>query len=77
MVVPERPLAVVRRGPDAWLVSEHGRVIRELEPGRRNTRTNVWSGPDTSLAVGGTVEDGELRTVLDALRRVRTRFPRA
>jgi cell division protein FtsQ len=75
VVVPERPLAVVRRGPDAWLVSEHGRVIRELEPGRRNTRTNVWTGPDTSLAVGGTVEDGELRTVLDALRRVPDTFP--
>ena len=39
-VVPERPLAVVRRGQDAWLVSEQGRVIRELDPGRRNIRIN-------------------------------------
>jgi cell division protein FtsQ len=74
-VVAERPLAVVRRGPDAWLVSEHGRVIRELDRGRRSTRTNVWTGPDTSLVVGGTVADAELRAVLDALRRVPDSFP--
>jgi cell division protein FtsQ len=74
-VVPERPLAVVRRGPDAWLVSEHGRVIRELDRGRRNLRTNVWAGSDATLAVGGTVADAELRAVLDALRHVPDAFP--
>lgn len=74
-VVPERPLAVVRRGPDAWLVSEHGRVIRELDRGRRNARTNVWTESDTNLVVGGTVADEELRAVLDALRRVPSTFP--
>jgi cell division septal protein FtsQ len=74
-VVPERPLAVVRRGADAWLVSEHGRVIRELDRGHRNIRTSVWTEADTSLAVGGTVADAELRTILDALRRVPDSFP--
>jgi cell division protein FtsQ len=74
-VVPERPLAVVRRGPDAWLVSEHGRVIRELDREQRDIQTNVWTEADTSLAVGGTVADAELRTVLDALRRVPDSFP--
>lgn len=74
-VVPEHPLAVVRRGADAWLVSEHGRVMREVDRGRRNTRTNVWTGADTNLVVGGTVEDIELRTVLDALRLVPAAFP--
>jgi cell division protein FtsQ len=74
-VVPERPLAVVRRGADAWLVSEQGRVIRELDPGHRNVRTNVWTEADASLAVGGTIADAELRTVLDALRRVPQSFP--
>jgi cell division protein FtsQ len=74
-VAPERPLAVVRRGPDAWLVSEHGRVIRELDRGRRNIRTNVWTGADTAVEVGGIVDDAELRTVLEALRRVPKGFP--
>jgi cell division protein FtsQ len=74
-VVPERPLAVVRRGPDAWLVSEHGRVMRELDRGHRTLGTNVWTGADTSLAVGGTVADDELLTVLEALRRVPDAFP--
>jgi cell division protein FtsQ len=74
-VVPERPLAVVRRGPDAWLVSEHGRVIRELDPGRRDIRTNVWTAADTNLEVGGTVDEAELRSVLDTLRKVPESFP--
>jgi cell division protein FtsQ len=74
-VVPERPLAVVRRGLDAWLVSEQGRVIRELDRGRRNIRTNVWTEADASLVVGGTVADEDLRTVLDALRHVPDGFP--
>jgi cell division protein FtsQ len=74
-VVPERPLAVVRQGPDAWLVSEHGRVIRELEPGRSEAWATVWTAADTSLAVGGTVADAELSTVLEALRRVPDSFP--
>lgn len=74
-VVPERPLAVVRRGPDAWLVSEHGRVIRELDRDRRDIRTNVWAAADTDLEVGETVADDELRAALDALRRVPQTFP--
>jgi cell division protein FtsQ len=74
-VVPERPLAIVRRGPDAWLVSEHGRVIRELDRGRRDIRTTVWTETDGSIVVGGTVADSDLRTVLDALRHVPESFP--
>jgi hypothetical protein len=29
-IVPERPAAVLRRGPDSWLVSARGRVIERL-----------------------------------------------
>ena len=75
-VVPERPLAVVRRGPDAWLVSEHGRVIRELDRGRRNTRTNVWAGSQTPTSSSAAQSrTTELRALLDALRRVPAAFP--
>ena len=41
---PSVPWPSCGAGPDAWLVSEHGRVIRELDRGRRNARTNVWVG---------------------------------
>ena len=73
-VVSERPLAVVRRGPDAWLVSEHGRVIRELDRGGETPHECVDRVGHESR-VGGTVADEELRAVLDALRRVPSAFP--
>jgi cell division protein FtsQ len=34
-VVPERAAAVVRRGREAWVVSERGRIIGALDPERR------------------------------------------
>ncbi len=41
-VVAERPVAVLRRGTDAWLVSERGRVLSEL-PGRRpKALPRIW-----------------------------------
>jgi cell division protein FtsQ len=58
-VVPERPGAVLRRGPKSWLVSVRGRVIERL-PAHADTRlpriwvpghTPVWTGE--RLDVGG------------------------
>ena len=40
-VVAERPAAVLRRGPDSWLVSRRGRVIERL-PGRLPPLPRVW-----------------------------------
>jgi hypothetical protein len=41
-VFAERPVAVLRRGGDAWLVSERGRVLRELGPKRPASLPRIW-----------------------------------
>lgn len=41
-VVAERPVAVLRRGTDAWLVSERGRVLRALPQERPAALPRIW-----------------------------------
>jgi cell division protein FtsQ len=41
-VVAERPVAVLRRGTDAWLVSERGRVLRALPGARPSALPRIW-----------------------------------
>ncbi len=72
VVVPERPLAVVKDGMGAWLVSESGRVIRSADP--ETTRTVVWTAP-AELEPGKTVADENARLALAGLRRLPPSFP--
>lgn len=74
-VVPERPLAVVRQGDDAWIVSERGRVIREVEKGSSPRRPQISAGEQARLSLGEIVEEDGVRLALDALRRVPDAFP--
>ena len=41
-IIAERPVAVLRRGVDAWLVSERGRVLRPLPDARPETLPRIW-----------------------------------
>jgi POTRA domain, FtsQ-type/Cell division protein FtsQ len=41
-VVAERPVAVLRRGTDAWLISERGRVLRGLPDARPVGLPRIW-----------------------------------
>ena len=54
-VVPERPAAVLRRGPKAWLVSVRGRVIERLAPHADATLPRIWVGAHTLVWI--VVED--------------------
>jgi cell division protein FtsQ len=73
-LVPERPLAVIRSGPEAWLVSERHRVIRSVKP-ESVGRPVVWTVPGTALEPGRTVQGEDPRRALEALRRLPDRFP--
>lgn len=53
-VSAERPAAVLRRGPDSWVISERGRVLREVSGARPRALARIWIGP---VGVPG---DGEL-----------------
>ena len=52
-VVPERPVAVLRRGAEAWLVSANGRVMSRLgDPHAHAHLPRIWVASHTALAVG-------------------------
>lgn len=53
-VVMERPVAILRQGPDAWLVSASARVLRELKhPYPRLPR--IWVPRSVDIAVNSTL----------------------
>jgi len=51
-VVPERPVAVLRRGAESWLASARGRVMGTLPKGARLGLPRVWLGRGGALAAG-------------------------
>ena len=70
-VVPERPLAVLRRGADGWLVSARGRVLRMLEHPGRSSLPRIWVPRWVSIAVGETIGEPQGARGIAALAPVR------
>jgi cell division protein FtsQ len=61
VVSAERPVAILRRGPDAWLVSERGRILRRLPDPASSALPRIWVA---AISVPG---DGALLSDDDAL----------
>jgi hypothetical protein len=61
-VIAERPAAVLRRGSEAWLVSEQGRVLRDLPDEAPPQLPRIW------VAQLATPHDGVLLGEDEALR---------
>jgi cell division septal protein FtsQ len=51
-VVPEIPVAVLRRGADSFLVSARGRVIAPVALGTHRPLPRIWLPPRTELELG-------------------------
>jgi cell division protein FtsQ len=75
VVVPERSLAVVRNGREAWLVSEEGRVIRAAGADAGARRPLVWTASEPDLEPGAQVESENVLLSLQALRLLPRPFP--
>lgn len=59
-VLPERPVAVLRSGAEAWLVSARGRVMARLaRPQARPDLPRIWLGSHTSVALGALLPPAE------------------
>jgi cell division septal protein FtsQ len=56
-IVAERPVAVLRRGADSWVVSARGRVIAPLARGRLASLPRIWLGASAVVRLGETVRD--------------------
>jgi len=59
VVKREHPVAVLRQGAAAWLVSARGRVLRPVEVGTELRLPRVWVGKDASIRLGSTVGTAE------------------
>jgi hypothetical protein len=51
-VVPERPAAVLRRGPASWLVSARGRVMQRLPARSLPDLPRIWIGARSPVRIG-------------------------
>jgi len=71
VVVPEQPVAVVREGAAAWLVSTRGRVLNTLAHGERRGLPRIWLARRVDVAVGETLapDDGGRAAAALALAR--------
>ena len=66
VVVPERGVAVVRQGADAWLVSARGRVMTPMELGKKPNLPRIWVKRGIPIELGGTL-GGDLAPAIAAV----------
>lgn len=60
-VVPEIPVAVLRQGSSSWLAAADGRVVAELEKGRRPALPRIWLTRRVDVRVGESLQGLQLR----------------
>jgi cell division protein FtsQ len=66
-IVAEQPVAVVRQGAKAWLVSARGRVVRAVPPHGAHALARVWVPRTTSVEVGAFLPAHHATAVAHAL----------
>lgn len=66
-VVPERPVAVLRRGPQSWLISARGRILEPLVRGARPRLARLWVSQAVDVTVGERLNDAGARRALRVL----------
>ena len=58
-IVPESPVAVLRRGASSWLVSTRGRVIGPVDPLHYRTLPRIWLSAAAQIDIGSTLADND------------------
>jgi cell division septal protein FtsQ len=71
----ERPVAVLRRGSDRWLVSAEGRVLRRLERRLRRPLPVVWLERTVDPQVGAILGAAEPSRAVRTVAAIRTAAP--
>jgi cell division protein FtsQ len=57
IVTPERPVAVLRRGAESWVVSMRGRIIRSVPAHTRRALPRIWLAPRVHPQEGAFLHD--------------------
>jgi cell division protein FtsQ len=66
-VVQERPVAVIRQGAAAFVVSARGRIVSIATPGRRPGLARIWVPRRAGELHPGVTVTGDLRTAVKAV----------
>ena len=75
-VTPERPVAVLRRADESWLVSARGRIMRRLTPGQLPRMARIWVTREIDASLGAMLSDpNALSAVAAVAPLVRVKFP--
>lgn len=74
-VAAERPVAVLRRGSEAWLVSARGRVIRRLQQPRLSRLPRIWVPLTVAAAAGDRLTDSMALRAVNVLAVLSSREP--
>jgi Cell division protein FtsQ len=75
-VAVERPVAVLRRGQENWLVSAHGRVLRKLDRRLKRPLPVVWVPQAFEPEIGALVRGDEPARALSAIAQAFESEPR-
>lgn len=62
-VRPERPVAVLRRGAESWLVSARARVMARLDRGAERSLPRIWATRAVAVLLGATLSGDAARGV--------------
>lgn len=66
-VAREHPVAVLRRGHDAWVIAASDKVVRPLERGRSQHLPRVWAPASVTAVVGEPIANFGVRTAIMVL----------
>jgi cell division septal protein FtsQ len=75
-VTVERPVAVLRRADENWLVSEEGRVLRKLQRRLRRPLPVVWIPANADPEIGAILRTPGAAGGIAALAEIRTADPK-
>ena len=66
-IVPEQPVAVLRKGKETWLVSARGRAIRQIPRTARRALPRIWEPSAVQVSAGAFLSPDEGGTVARVL----------
>lgn len=67
VVAREHPVAVLRRGRDAWVIASSGKVVRTLRRGRGQELPRVWVPASVAVRIGDPLTDSGTRAAIGVL----------
>jgi cell division protein FtsQ len=70
-IAPAHTIAVLRRGPSAWVVASDGRVVRSSGRGAAPRLPRIWLPRAADVATGRTIDEEDATTAIAALSTAR------